>query len=321
VDGVVEPDPVLGDELHGDRRDERLRHASDPEAVLRNGEPAADLRVAGGDDDALAVLFDERDHRRNRGRGHQLISCPLELRLGRRRGSGQEGARERQSGDQPHDRDTRRDVISLRGVTSGAFAVYEGHMASQYSIELPLSLVRSEGEADLVSRAARGDHQAYAELVRPYERLVYRVAVVITGGSSDAEEASQNGLIKAYRSLDRFTPGAAFRPWLLRIVVNAAHNVVRSARRHERLGARAREQHDAAIAGPEDAVVAREEVESVLDALGRLSDADRLAVALRYFAELPDAEAAALTGTSTEAYRVRLLRARRRLETILEGSR
>jgi RNA polymerase sigma-70 factor, ECF subfamily len=194
-------------------------------------------------------------------------------------------------------------------------------MASQYSIELPLSLVRSEGEADLVSRAARGDHQAYAELVRPYERLVYRVAVVITGGSSDAEEASQNGLIKAYRSLDRFTPGAAFRPWLLRIVVNEAHNVVRSARRHERLGARAREQHNAAIAGPEDAVVAREEVESVLDALGRLSDADRLAVALRYFAELPDAEAAALTGTSTEAYRVRLLRARRRLKTILEGSR
>jgi RNA polymerase sigma factor (sigma-70 family) len=193
-------------------------------------------------------------------------------------------------------------------------------MASQYSIELPLSLVRSEGEADLVARAARGDHQAYAELVRPYERLVYRVAVVITGGSSDAEEASQNGLIKAYRSLDRFRPGAAFRPWLLRIVVNEAHNVVRSARRHERLGARAREQHDAAIAGPEDAVVAREEVESVLNALGRLSDADRLAVALRYFAELPDAEAAALARTSTEAYRVRLLRARRRLKTILEGS-
>ena len=193
-------------------------------------------------------------------------------------------------------------------------------MASQYSIELPHSLVRSEGEADLVARAARGDHQAYAELVRPYEGLVYRVAVVITGGSSDAEEASQNGLIKAYRSLDRFTPGAAFRPWLLRIVVNEAHNVVRSARRHERLGARAREQHDAAIAGPEDAVVAREEVESVLNALGRLSDADRLAVALRYFAELPDAEAAALAGTSTEAYRVRLLRARRRLKTILEGS-
>ena len=43
-----------------------------------------------------------------------------------------------------------------------------------------------------------------------------------------------------------------------------------------------------------------------------------MAVALRYFAELPDNEAAALAGTSQEAYRVRLMRARRRLQTLLE---
>jgi RNA polymerase sigma factor (sigma-70 family) len=191
-------------------------------------------------------------------------------------------------------------------------------MSFEYSVELPLSRASSDDEADLVARAAGGDHEAYAALVRPYERVAYRVAAAITGRSADAEEASQNGLLKAYRSLDRFTPGAAFRPWLLRIVVNEAHNVVRSTRRHERLGARARAQHDAATAGPEDAVVTREEVATVLGALGRLSEADRLAVALRYFAELPDSEAAALAGTSKESYRVRLLRARRRLKTILE---
>jgi RNA polymerase sigma-70 factor (ECF subfamily) len=191
-------------------------------------------------------------------------------------------------------------------------------MTFEYSVELPLNRALSNGEAELVARAAGGDHDAYAALVRPYEGVAYRVAAAITGRKADAEEASQNGLLKAYRSLDRFTPGAAFRPWLLRIVVNEAHNVVRSARRHERLGARASEQHDAAVAGPEDAVVAREEVETILSALGRLADADRLAVALRYFAELPDVEAAALAGTSKEAYRVRLLRARRRLKTILE---
>jgi RNA polymerase sigma factor (sigma-70 family) len=191
-------------------------------------------------------------------------------------------------------------------------------MSFEYSVELPLAQAPSQDEADLVARAAGGDHEAYAKLVRPYERVAYRLAAAITGRKADAEEASQNGLVKAYRSLDRFTPGAAFRPWLLRIVVNEAHNVVRSAKRHERLGARAREQHDAAIAGPEDAVMAREEVATVLKALGRLSEADRLAVALRYFAELPDSEAAALVGTSKEAYRVRLLRARRRLKTILE---
>jgi RNA polymerase sigma-70 factor (ECF subfamily) len=196
----------------------------------------------------------------------------------------------------------------------------KGDMGLEYSVELPLGRAPSDGEAALVERAAGGDHEAYATLVRPYERIAYRLAVAVTGRHADAEEASQNGLIKAYRSLDRFVPGAAFRPWLLRIVVNEAHNVVRSSRRHDRLGARAGEQHVTQVAAPEDAVIAREEVETVLGAIARLSEDDRLAVALRYFAELPDAEAAALAGTTREAYRVRLLRARRRLQTLLEDS-
>ena len=70
--------------------------------------------------------------------------------------------------------------------------------------------------------------------------------------------------------------------------------------------------------GADEAVIAREEVDTVLAALGRLSEPDRLALALRYFAELPDAEAAKLADASTEAYRVRLVRARRRLQALLE---
>ena len=191
-------------------------------------------------------------------------------------------------------------------------------MASDLSVERPLPLAVRDDATELLARAVAGDHQAYAALVRPHERVAYRVAAAITGRGADAEEATQNALVKAYRSLHRFRAGAAFRPWLLRIVVNEAHNVVRSERRHERLRARAGERHEAAPAETDEAVIAREEVDTVLAALGRLPDADRLAVALRYFAELPDREAAALVGTSTEAYRVRLLRARRRLQALLE---
>ena len=200
----------------------------------------------------------------------------------------------------------------------GPLGVYEGQMASDFSVELPLPLAAPEGEAELVARAVKGDHEAYATLVRPHERVAYRVAAAITGWNADAEEATQNGLVKAYRSLHRFRSGAAFKPWLLRIVVNEAHNVLRAERRHERLGARAAEQHETTIAGADEAVLAREEVETVLKALTRLTETDRLVVALRYFAELPDNEAAALAGTSQEAYRVRLMRARRRLHALLE---
>jgi len=191
-------------------------------------------------------------------------------------------------------------------------------MASDLSLELALPLAPREREPEFLARAIGGDHEAYAQLVRPYERVAYRVAAAITGGSADAEEAMQNGFVKAYRSLHRFRVGAAFRPWLLRIVVNEAHNVLRAERRHVRLATRAAEQHEPAVAGADEAVLGREEVESVLGSLARLPEADRLALALRYFAELPDGEAAALAGTSTEAYRVRLVRARKRLQALLE---
>jgi RNA polymerase sigma-70 factor (ECF subfamily) len=191
-------------------------------------------------------------------------------------------------------------------------------MASDYSIDLGLRQQAPDGEAALVARAAAGDGEAYAELVRPHERVAFRVAAAITGWSADAQEAVQNAHLKAYRSLGRFRRGAPFRPWLLRIVVNEAHNVRRSERRHLRLAVRAAEREAPAAGSTDEAVAAREEVETVLHALRQLSEADRLVVALRYFAELPDREAAELAGTSPGTYRVRLLRARRRLEGLLE---
>ena len=191
-------------------------------------------------------------------------------------------------------------------------------MASDFPVELQLPRRARDGEIALVERAAGGDHEAYATLIRPHERIAYRVAAAITGWNAGAQEAVQNAHVKAYRSLRRFRRDAAFRPWLLGIVIHEAHNLRRAERRHERLGARAAERHEAPTAGADEAVVAREEVATVLRALGRLSDTDRLAIVLRYFAELPDDEAAALAGTSTGAFRVRVLRARRRLQALLE---
>lgn len=47
-------------------------------------------------------------------------------------------------------------------------------MASEYSLELPLALRPRNGEAELVARAAAGDHEAYASLLRPHERIAFR---------------------------------------------------------------------------------------------------------------------------------------------------
>jgi RNA polymerase sigma factor (sigma-70 family) len=94
-------------------------------------------------------------------------------------------------------------------------------------------------ESDLIRRAQRGDTHAYEELVHAYQGIAFRTAYVIARNASDAEDAAQDGFVKAWRALGRFREGAPFRPWLLRIVANEASNRRRSAgRRREPRAAR-----------------------------------------------------------------------------------
>src|SRR5436190_7728488 len=92
-------------------------------------------------------------------------------------------------------------------------------------------------ESELVRRARRGDERAFAELVRMHQQIAFRVAYLITG--NEAEDAVQEAVLKAWRALGRFRPGAPFRPWLLRIVANEARNRRRSAGRRAELVLRA----------------------------------------------------------------------------------
>ena len=88
-------------------------------------------------------------------------------------------------------------------------------------------------ETELVERARRGDARAYEEIVRMHQGIAFRTAYLVAGNAADAEEAAQDGFVKAWRALGRFRKGAPFRPWLLQIVANEARNRRRSAGRRE----------------------------------------------------------------------------------------
>ncbi len=77
----------------------------------------------------------------------------------------------------------------------------------------------------------------FEELVRPHQEIAFRVAYLITRNAADAEDAVQDGLVKAWRAFGRFRRDAPMRPWLLRIVANEARNRRRSTRRREALRA------------------------------------------------------------------------------------
>jgi RNA polymerase sigma-70 factor, ECF subfamily len=89
--------------------------------------------------------------------------------------------------------------------------------AIQPNIREPVS-----DELALVRAAKRGDDQAFEELVRRYDRNVFRIAQHITQNREDAEDVVQEAFLKAYGNLAQFQEQSKFYTWLVRIAVNEA---------------------------------------------------------------------------------------------------
>jgi RNA polymerase sigma-70 factor (ECF subfamily) len=136
-------------------------------------------------------------------------------------------------------------------------------------------------EAELIARARDGDEEAYAVLVTRYSDLAFRTAYVVTGSATDAQEATQDGFLAAYRALPRFRSDAPLRPWLLRIVANAARNRRRASRRRADLELRLVDQFSKgdAAPSPEAEVEAAEERAALLRAVNSLDENDRRVIA------------------------------------------
>jgi len=178
---------------------------------------------------------------------------------------------------------------------------------------------RPLAEEELVERARRGDEAAYEELVRMHQGIAFRTAYLLAGNAADAEDAAQDGFVKAYRALGRFRRGAPFRPWLLKIVANEARNRRRSSGRREQLALRAAAgaaSGDAAPS-PEAALLTAERRDELLAALNRLPEPHRLALACRYLLDLSEEETAAALGCRRGTVKSRLARALERLRAEL----
>ncbi|HEX8863848.1 MAG TPA: sigma-70 family RNA polymerase sigma factor [Actinomycetes bacterium] len=163
--------------------------------------------------------------------------------------------------------------------------------------------------------------RAYESLVRRYQDLAYRTAWLITGSPADAEDAAQEGLVKAWHALDRFRSDAPFRPWLLAIVANEARNRRRSGRRQDDLALRvagARPSGDAAPS-PEAAALADERRRDLLAAVAAMPERDRMVIAARFFLELSERETAEVLGCRPGTVKSRVSRALARLRLTLDA--
>jgi RNA polymerase sigma-70 factor (ECF subfamily) len=152
-----------------------------------------------------------------------------------------------------------------------------------------------------------------------HEQIAFRVAYAVLHDAGEAEEASQDAFVKAYRALGRFRRGSPFRPWLLRIVGNEARNRVRARSRREGLVRRVAgtDVSGGAAPPPEAAVLESEQRDELVAAIAALAPDERLAVIGRFFLGLTDEEAAAVLGIRRGAVKMRVFRALERLRAEL----
>jgi RNA polymerase sigma factor (sigma-70 family) len=152
--------------------------------------------------------------------------------------------------------------------------------------------------------------------VREHQEVAFRAAYLVTGSAAEAEDAAQEGFVKAWQALPRFREGAPFRPWLLAIVTNEARNRRRRAGRQAALALRAFEPEPP---GPEETATERADRERLLQIVGGLSEEHRLVIGYRYFLDLSEEETAEALGIPRGTVKSRLARALARLREQLEA--
>ena len=175
-------------------------------------------------------------------------------------------------------------------------------------------------------RARRGDHAAFATLVASYEKLVYNIAYRFFCHAADAEDICQTVFLKVYQKLPEFRDYKGLKAWICAIASNAC--IDESRRRKGRqteslyldLGDEGEMERPipAADPSPEEALLEKEGVAAVEEAIARLPEEFRLCLVLRDLQQLSYEEVAAALGVSLGTVKSRLARGRERVRRMLE---
>jgi RNA polymerase sigma-70 factor, ECF subfamily len=166
--------------------------------------------------------------------------------------------------------------------------------------------VEEVSDAHLVTRAQAGRQDAFEELVRRHRDPVFRVALRMLGDDGDAEDATQDAFVQAWRGLGGFRADAAFSTWMYRIVTNRCLNLLRARRRTDPLPA----EREAPASRPDRIAEARWQVADLERAIARLTPEQRAPLVLRELEGCSYEEIAETLEVSVTAVKSRLHRAR-----------
>ena len=187
----------------------------------------------------------------------------------------------------------------------------------------PVDPRESVSEQELIASILAGQRDNFHQLIRPYEKQLYRTAFALVKNEAEAEDVVQDAVLKAYRKLASFRGDAKFSTWLMAITLNEARGRLRKENRApvDSLDARCEEGGDYTPAALTDwrevplAALERQEIKALIQsAVAELPETYREIVTLRDVEELSVNDTAAVLGISVALVKVRLHRARMMLQ-------
>lgn len=189
---------------------------------------------------------------------------------------------------------------------------------------------KNESDAAVIQRVINGHTEAYEILMERYQRHVLEI-VKRNIPFDQVEEITQDVFVRVYKALKSFKLDEPLKPWLTTITLRTCYDFWRKKYRCKEIVMSSLSiDHckwlDCALAEQSTESWKRdcriEEARQVLDwALSKLSAEDRMALTLTYLEGYSNREAARLLGWSTANVKIRMLRARRKLNKLLVGGR
>jgi RNA polymerase sigma-70 factor (ECF subfamily) len=199
-------------------------------------------------------------------------------------------------------------------------------LARNFGDTVGVAINRKPRDSSLTSVASdlkAGRREEFEELLREHLNSVYSAALRMSMNRDDAEDLTQEAIIRAYRAFDRFERGGNFRAWVLRILTNLYIDQHRAKARSPKKVSMdtitpAGELEAIKLEGDSSHSAEEEVLESIVDerirdAIGELPNEYRLALLLCDAEGLTYAEAADALGVPTGTIRSRLFRARKML--------
>jgi len=170
---------------------------------------------------------------------------------------------------------------------------------------------------ELVSRAQKGDNDAFGELVRRYESLVAGTVIGMLGKCPEADDVGQETFIRLYRSLKTFRGESKLGTYLTRIAINLSLNELKRRKRRKGLFFSKPVEEIRGIANPRADAGTDEDKEVVHRAIGQLEARFRSVVVLRLIDGYSTEETAKILKIPVGTALSRLSRAQQKLKELL----